>query len=98
MDQSDDLDLLWLVPTDDLRRAALHVARTHSRAGIAAARLFRRLSGGAMGFASGGKGGRWPREMLADDALQRAALFLDLADELDGLAGSVPGAGTNAKG
>lgn len=98
MDHSDDLDLLWLVPADDLRRSALHVARAHGRAGIAAARLFRRLSGAAMGFTQGDDGGRWPREMPAADALRRAALFLDLADELDGLAGPAADAGANAKG
>lgn len=92
-----DVTHLWHVPADELRGAALRM-QSGGSGGIVVAKLFRLMADNAMGSLKGARPSRWPRGLKADEALQRATLFLDLADELDGLAGPAADAGASAKG
>lgn len=93
-----DVSDFWYVPADELREIVLRM-QPGSSGSLIIVKLFRLMADNAMGALKGARlPPRWPRDLTAEEALQRVTLLLDLADEVEGLAGPAHGAGTKAKG
>lgn len=80
-----DADGYWLMPHDELREMVVRMLPPNPGSDPLA-KIFRLLAQGTMEYGASAKGVKpWPDELTRDQAAQRAAQFLDLADMLDGL-------------
>lgn len=85
-------DLLWLMPANELRQSLLREAPPGTSQGVAMSKFLRLLAGITMECRAEARSSGRPQGPSTDRTfLTRIELWLDLADELDGLDAPAPG-------